>query len=358
MTVLSKGCSVLIALLVTLLTSDAYAQSREQIRVTGSSSVFPFSTAVAEEFGRNTGFKTPIVEGIGTGGGLKLFCSGVGSNTPDIANASRPIKTTEVQNCKSNGVSDIVEIKIGHDGIVLANSKAAPQFRLTLQQIYLALAARVPDLAGGTDFVPNPYRKWSQIDPALPDYDIAVLGPPPTSGTRDAFNETVLEQGCDMYAAARALRETDPQRHRAVCHAIREDGMYIESGENDNLIVQKLLANEQAVGIFAFSFLDQNADTLQATHVSRDGESFFEPSFDGIANGDYPIFRSLYIYVKKAHVRSVPGIQDFLTEFTSEQAVGEFGYLTDRGLIPLMEEEREYYQRVAAELTALSRPAL
>ena len=331
------------------------AQSRDQIRITGSSSVFPFATTVAEEFGRSSRFKSPIVEGIGTGGGLKLFCNGLGAGTPDIVNASRPIKPSELAQCRRNGVTDIIEVKFGYDGIVIASSKSAPHFRLTLRDLYLALAANVP--APGTDgsgpFIPNPYIRWNEINSSLPDQIITILGPPPTSGTRDAFNESVMTAGCITFLGLKDLQVRDPLAQQRRCQAIREDGVYVESGENDNLIVQKLLANDQAVGIFAFSFLDQNNDVLQAADIAVTGDDFVTPTFDDIASGRYPIYRSLFFYVKKAHIQSIPGIQDFLEEFTSDQALGDFGYLTDRGLIPLLPDERAEYRQVVNTLTII-----
>ncbi len=315
--------------------NTAYAQNRDQIRIVGSSTVFPFSAAVAEEFGRSTPFKTPIVESTGSGGGLKLFCSGVGVNSPDITNASRRIKASEVELCESNGVTGITEVKIGYDGIVVANSKKAAQMKVSLKDIWLALAAEVP--VNGK-MVANPYRNWSDVNPALPNKKIEVLGPPPTSGTRDAFVELAMEGGCNAIAEVKALKNSDKDEHKRVCHSVREDGAYVEAGENDNLIVQKLQANPDAYGIFGFSFLDQNGDALQGSIV--DG---VEPSFDNIAEGAYPVSRSLYFYIKKAHVGVIPGIREYLAEFTSDKAWGDFGYLADKGLIPMPKNERKKF---------------
>ena len=325
----------------------APALAREQIKIVGSSTVFPFSTTVAERFGKAGDFKTPVVESTGSGGGLKLFCSGVGVEHPDITNASRRIKASEVEKCASNGVTEIVEVKIGYDGIVLANSKAAPLFELSLRDIFLALAAEVPNEAG--EMVPNPYMMWNEVNPDLPAVKIEVLGPPPTSGTRDAFNELALEGGCDMIDSIRALKDTDKNLHKKICRSVREDGAYVEAGENDNLIVQKLEANPNALGIFGYSFLEQNSDKVQGSLI--DG---VEPEFELIAEGDYPVSRSLYFYVKKAHVGVVPGIAEFLAEFTSEDAWGEDGYLVDKGLIPMTEEERDAFAKAAEDLTNLS----
>ncbi len=318
--------------------------AQDNIRVVGSSTMFPFATAAAEEFGNSSAFKTPIVEATGTGGGLKLFCAGIGTNFPDVVNASRRIKRAEMSVCDSNGVADIVEVKIGFDGIVLGASKNAPAMRLRLKDLYLALAARVP--APGTDgglgnMVDNPYQRWSEIDPSLPDMEILVLGPPPTSGTRDAFNSIAIEGGCRTFEGMKALMKEDEFAFTSLCRSIREDGAYIEAGENDNLIVQKIVANDQAVGIFGYSFLSQNTDILQSYPISSEGGPFLHPTFDAIAEGIYPISRSLFLYAKKAHIGVVPGIQEFMGEFVTERASGDFGYLLDRGLIPLSAAERQ-----------------
>ena len=316
------------------------AEARDQIRIVGSSTVFPFSTAVAERFGRSTQFRTPVVESTGTGGGMKLFCAGVGEAHPDITNASRRIKASEFATCTANGIS-IVEVKIGFDGIVIVNSKRSDRADLTLGQLFLALAKDVP--VGGK-LVANPYKMWSDIDPSLPNKKIEVLGQPPTSGTRDAFVEIAMEGGCKSLAGAAELG-----LEGKACHTIREDGAYIEAGENDNLIVQKLQANTDAFGIFGFSFLDQNFDKLHGAAV--DG---VEPEFEQIAAGDYPVARSLYIYVKKEHVGAMPGIEEFVAELTSENAWGPDGYLIDKGLIPLPEAERGAVGAAAAKLSILA----
>ena len=325
----------------------APADARERIRFVGSSTVFPFSAMVAEQFGRTTAFGTPVVESTGTGGGMKLFCAGIGEQYPDMTNASRRIKDSEVETCAKNGVGDITEVKIGFDGIVLANAKAGPTYRLTLRQVFLALAKEVP--VDG-EMVPNPHSTWRDVDGSLPDTEIEVLGPPPTSGTRDAFAELALEGGCQTFAGLEALKNTDESRYKAICHTVREDGAYVEAGENDNLIVQKIEANQGALGVFGFSFLDRNADRVKGSIV--DG---FEPTFENIASGDYPVSRSMYFYVKNAHVAAIPGIREFVDEFTSEQAWGDYGYLTDKGLIPLPAEERQVWREKATGLTPLSR---
>jgi phosphate transport system substrate-binding protein len=318
------------------------AHARDQIRIVGSSTVFPFSTAVAEQFGKSGKFKTPVVESTGTGGGFKLFCAGPGEDTPDISNASRAIKDSEIETCKKNGVAEITEIKIGYDGIVIANSKAGPQFSLTREQVWKALAKQVPVEGRLAD---NPYKSWSDIDPSLPNEKIEVYGPPPTSGTRDAFVELVMDEGCKD--AVKPLN-LDADAARKVCQAIREDGAFIEAGENDNLIVQKLEANPQALGIFGFSFLDQNADKIQGSKM--DG---VEPSFEAIADSSYEVSRPLFIYVKNGHVGVIPGIKEFVAEFMSDRASGEEGYLADKGLIPLPASERPEVVKRAIDLVPM-----
>jgi phosphate transport system substrate-binding protein len=306
--------------------------ARDYISIVGSSTVFPFSIVVAEQFGRNTDFKTPKIESTGTGGGFNFFCAGVGVQHPDISNASRRIRQSEFDKCAANGVTEIVEVKLGYDGIVLANSREAEPVDLTLAQVYLALAKNVPDPQSGDRLVANPYERWSDIDPALPNVAIEVLGPPPTSGTRDAFVELAMDVGCSEFAVVVALED---DAFEAACYQMREDGAFIEAGENDNLIVQKLEANPAAFGIFGFSFLDQNVDKVQGAMING-----VAPEFEAIASGDYPISRPLFFYVKGAHVGLIPGIREFLAEFTSDPAWGDFGYLADRGLIPMSEEER------------------
>ncbi len=325
-----------------VLTAPALAEARDQIRIVGSSTVFPFSTAVAENFGRSTSFKTPVVESTGSGGGMKLFCAGVGTEHPDITNASRRMKKSEFETCTKNGIT-VTEVKIGYDGIVLANAKSAPQFTLTKKQIFLALAKQVP--VDGK-LVANPYTNWNQIDSALPNEPIEVLGPPPTSGTRDAFVELVMEEAAGEFPEIKAL---DKAAFKQVAHAMREDGAFIEAGENDNLIVQKLEANPVALGIFGFSFLDQNADKLHGSIVEG-----VAPEFENIASGDYGVSRSLFFYVKQEHVGTIPGIKEYVAEFTSEKAWGEDGYLVEKGLIPLPDDDRKAMHDAANGLAPLS----
>ena len=302
------------------------ADARDQIRVVGSSTVFPFSTTVAEQFGRSTDFQTPVVESTGSGGGLKLFCAGVGTEHPDITNASRRMKAKEFKLCADNGVTEVTEAIIGYDGIVIANAKGGPVLNVTREQLVTALAAQGP--------LPE---MWSDVDPSLPVIKIEVLGPPPSSGTRDAFEELVMHEGCEGAGIE--------------CEGItiREDGAYIEAGENDNLIVSKLEANPNAIGVFGFSFLDQNSDVLQGSSV--DG---VEPSFDNIADGAYPVSRSLYFYIKNAQVGVIPGLQEFADEFMSDAAAGEEGYLVDKGLIPLPEDVFETISGNVKSLTAMT----
>ncbi len=330
------------------LTGVAVAQdTRDTIRIVGSSTVFPFSTAVAEQFGQTSNFPTPVVESTGSGGGLKLFCSGVGVEHPDITNASRRIKESEVALCAENGVAEITEVMIGFDGIVLGNARQSDRLSIDVPSLWMALAAEVPDENG--NIIANPYTHWNEIDPDLPNVAIRVMGPPPTSGTRDAFVELVMEEGCEHFEAVTMIEETDEGRYEQICASIREDGVFVEAGENDNLIVQKLEADPEAFGIFGFSFLDQNIDKIQGSLING-----AEPTFDNIADGAYPVSRSLFFYVKNAHVGVVPGIQEFVTEFTSEEAWGTFGYLTDKGLIPLPDADRAAMAESARSGAALS----
>ncbi len=341
---------MLASIAIALFTSGtASAQSsRDYIYIVGSSTVYPFSTVVAERFGRSTEFKTPKVESTGSGGGLKLFCDGVGVDYPDITNSSRAIKQSEVDKCAENGVAEIIEVKIGYDGIVIANAIKSPAMSLTRKDIFLALAKEVPGGADG-ELIENPHQTWADVNPELPAKKIEILGPPPTSGTRDAFVELAMEGGCKSIDWIAAMKKTDKNAYKSICHTIREDGAFVEAGENDNLIVQKLEANPDAFGIFGFSFLDQNTEKVKGAKV--DGVS---PTFDDIADGGYPVSRPLYFYAKKAHVDVIPGLRGFLREFTSERAWGEEGYLSDRGLIPMPDEERAEVATAVRDLTPLS----
>ena len=344
---MSKKLPALLAILL-FVASQAHAQTvRDYISIVGSSTVYPFATVVAETFGKTTQFKTPKIESTGSGGGFKLFCDGIGVKYPDITDSSRAIKQSEINMCRKNGVDDIIEIKIGYDGIVIANSKKTSLLDLTRKDLFLALAKQISDPGNSGKLISNPYKTWKDVNTALPSVAIEVLGPPPTSGTRDAFVELVMEEGCNHFDWIAALKKTDQRQYQSICHTIREDGAYIEAGENDNLIVQKLETNPSALGIFGFSFLEQNADKVQGSAV--DGVL---PTFEAIADNSYPVSRPLFIYVKKTHVGMIPGIQEFLNEFTSEKAWGEDGYLTDKGLIPMSSSERNHYAENARQLRA------
>ncbi|TDX28464.1 phosphate ABC transporter substrate-binding protein (PhoT family) [Modicisalibacter xianhensis] len=298
------------------------AQAREQVRIVGSSTVYPFASYVAEEFGATTQYPTPVIESTGSGGGLRLFCNGVGEGTPDITNASRRMKTSEFERCNENGVTDITEAKIGYDGIAFAQSNDNEHLNLTREQIFKALAAKVPQ---DGQLVDNPYKNWSDIDASLPDREIIVYGPPTTSGTRDAFEELVMEAASEDMEAYGGEAYTD----------IRADGAYIDAGENDNLIVQRLAENTDAFGIFGYSFLEENADTLDGASI--DG---VEPEPEAISSGEYPVSRSLFFYIKNQHAEEVPPMYDYANLFMSEQMIGPMGYLKGIGLIPLPEEAR------------------
>ncbi|AFX99244.1 phosphate ABC transporter, periplasmic phosphate-binding protein [Candidatus Endolissoclinum faulkneri L2] len=310
----------------------ARVEARDQIRIVGSSTVFPFAALVAENFGKRTDFRTPVIESTGSGAGIKLFCQGIGVKYPDITNSSREIKKTEVALCAKNGVREITEIKIGFDGIILANSKQAKIFNLSYKDIFLALAKKIPF---NGKLVANPYTKWSQINAYLPDIKIEVLGPAPTSGTRDAFVEQVMKTGAKKLEFLNKLSNYDQSKFKQIFASMREDGKFIEVGENDNLIIQKLESNPSAIGIFGFSFLEQNTDKIHGSLIEG-----IPPTFDSIANGSYPIARSLFLYIKNHHIDLIPGIKEYVAEFISDEAVGEEGYLTINGLIPLPELER------------------
>ena len=347
----AKSARLITTIATALICSGAAAQSaRDQISIVGSSTVYPFATVVAERFGQTTKHKTPKIESTGSGGGMKLFCNGIGVEHPDITNSSRRIKKGEFENCADNGVTDIIEVLIGYDGITMANSVDADQLEMTRKDIFLALAKKVPDPNGGDELVDNPYTTWADVNPELPAIDIEVIGPPPTSGTRDAFVELAMEGGCKAIDSIAALKKSDSQSFKEICHTVREDGAFIEAGENDNLIVQKLEANPDALGIFGFSFLEQNSDIVQPSYIDS-----FEPTFESIADGSYPVSRPLYFYVKKAHIGVIPGIAEYLAEFTSEGAWGEEGYLADKGMIPLADDIRT---TSAASIAALEPMAM
>ncbi len=344
-----QGLTIIAAsLIIGSLVTGVQASGRDHISIVGSSTVFPFTAAVAEQFGRTTEFNTPIVESTGSGGGLKLFCAGKGPRTPDITNASRRIKESEFNMCQANGVTEIIEVKIGYDGIVLANSREAQLMKLTKRDLFLALAKEVPDPKGGENLIPNPNKTWKDVNPSLPDIEIEVLGPPATSGTRDAFNELAMESGCRTFDWIDALRKTDEDRFEAICHTLREDGGFVNSGENDNLIVLKLVDNPNALGMFGFSFLDRNTHKIQGAFIEG-----AKPNFENISSGKYPIARSMYLYVKTAHIGVIPGMAEFLEEFTSEAAWGPDGYLADKGLIPMQKADRKRFAADVKNLKAL-----
>lgn len=329
--------------LAALLLATGCADSRTQIRIVGSSTVFPFTTAVAENFNRNNPeFASPIVEATGTGGGIKLFCDGIGSRYPDVVNASRRMKAGELSDCLRNGAKQVVEIQVGIDGLVLAQGKTGTPLNLRLRDVYAALAAEPFGR-------PQTARFWSDVNPELPRIRIEVIGPPPTSGTRDSFNELYMLAGCKTDPAMRALEKADPDRFRTVCNKIREDGAYVEAGENDNLIVQKLAANPNAVGAFGYSFLEANLDTLR--DVPIDG---VPATYDTISNRSYPAARPIFIYVKAQHVRAIRGLREFVDEYTSERAWGPGGYLQRRGLVASPDEMRQRYRARAQALTPLT----
>ena len=322
------------------------AAARDQIKIVGSSTVFPYTQAVAEEFANKTGNPSPVVESTGTGGGMKVFCQGVGEGHPDLTGASRAMKASEYALCAENGVDSVSEVLIGYDGLSVAHASGAPEMALTKAQLFQALAADVP--VDG-EIVPNPYQNWSEIDPSLPDQKIQVFGPPPTSGTRDAFVELVMEQGCEEFEAVTALGEDEMEQ---VCQRMRQDGPFIEAGENDNLIVQRLQSDPTALGIFGYSFLYENQDTLNAVAIEG-----VKPDEETIASGEYGVSRPLFFYIKNAHRGVIPGLEEFIAEYVSENAMGPGGYLSERGLIPLDDGKREQVQTNALEAQPMDAPA-
>ena len=325
-------------------------QARDQLYVVGSSTVYPFATVVAENFGQKSGMKVPKIESTGSGGGMKLFCKGLGTKHPDITNASRRVKKKEFKKSKKNGI-DFVEVKVGYDGIVIANSKKSPVMALTKKQIFLALGKDVPEgNKEGGKLIPNPNKKWSDVDPSLPNIAIEVLGPPPTSGTRDAFQELAIEGGCKTFPELKAIKKQDKKKYKSICRAVREDGPFIEAGENDNLIVQKVVENPNAFGVFGFSFLLENADKIQGSTVNGAA-----PTMAAIADKSYGISRPLYFYVKTAHLDVIPGMREYVAEFTAPDTWGPGGYLEERGMIPMPDEERAKFKADAKNMTALAK---
>lgn len=372
---LAALASVSAAVLALALSAGADAQSRDSIRIVGSSTVFPFTTATSENFGSTSGFRTPVVESTGTGGGMNLFCAGVGLRHPDITGASRRMLPSEFELCRRNGVREITEIPIGYDGIVVTRAAGTPAVDLERKELYLALAATIPmpvDAAGepvfsaqgqalpGRDFndvaaysceafIPNPHRLWSDIANDLPSDRIEVIGPPPTSGTRDSWIELGIQPGARQIECLDALRGTDRNRFEEISSRLREDGPWIDGGENDNIIVQTVANSGTAFGVFGYSYLEQNMDRLVAATIEG-----VEPEYDAISEGIYPVARSMYVYVKNQHVAAVPGIVEWVEELTSEDASGPFGYLADRGLVALPESRRASVRERSRALTPLT----
>ncbi|MGZ8401298.1 MAG: PstS family phosphate ABC transporter substrate-binding protein [Methyloceanibacter sp.] len=340
-------------LAVAALCTAGPALARDQIKVVGSSTVFPYTQAVAEEFGKKTGQKSPVVESTGTGGGMKIFCQGVGEANPDLTGASRAMKKSEWELCTKNGVVDITEIQIGYDGLSVAQSKKGKPMDLTKAQLFLALASEVPD---GDKLVPNPNKKWSQVDSALPDVAITVYGPPPTSGTRDAFVELAMHEGCkalDYFKKKKGEMEKADFDKLVTekCTPMRQDGPFIEAGENDNLIVQRIEADPNALGIFGYSFLYENQDKLQGVKIAG-----IEPGFHTIADHSYGLSRPLFLYIKNAHRKVIPGMNQFVAEYTSDAAMGKDGYLHERGLVVLTPDLLKEMQDRAKDAEKMSPP--
>jgi phosphate transport system substrate-binding protein len=333
---------ILATALVALSTS---VNAREHISIAGSSTVLPFATIIAEQFGTNPNFKTPVVESGGSSFGKKSVCQGIGTEFIDIGNASSRMKQSELDFCNKNNVT-LTEIKVGYDGIVLAHSHDGTPLNITRAQLGMALTAEIAQ-ADGT-WIPNPYKKWSDIDSSLPDLPIKVMGPPTTSGTRASFVEMVNQKGyCGKDPVAKAASKARGDKKGKKCRAMRTDGAYIEAGEQDNLIVQKLSEDKNTYGIFGFSYLDQNTDTIMGALI--DG---VEPTFENIADGSYPVSRDLWFYVKHSHVGIVPGLEQYMLEWTKHW--GEDGILSDAGMIPMSEEERSYYKNAMTALPKLT----
>ncbi len=331
-------------LAVAALCTGGQALARDQIKIVGSSTVFPYTQAVAEEFGKKTGKKAPVVESTGTGGGMKIFCQGIGEDNPDITGASRAMKKSEFELCTKNGVTDVTELLIGYDGLSIAQSKKGKPMDLSKEQIFLALASEIPD---GDKLVPNPNKKWSDIDKSFPDVAITVYGPPPTSGTRDAFVELAMHEGCGELEYFKKNKDQVKEK----CTPMRQDGPFIEAGENDNLIVQRIEADPNALGIFGYSFLYENQDKLQGVKVGST-----EPSFETIADGSYGLSRPLFIYIKNPHRKVIAGMDEFITEYTSDESMGEDGYLHERGLVVLPEDKLKEMQDRAKDGEKMGAP--
>ncbi|MDT9598431.1 substrate-binding domain-containing protein [Sphingosinicella rhizophila] len=321
--------------------SGSGAQSGQQIHIVGSSTVYPFTTAVAEQFQRNNPGMSAIVESTGTGAGMKQFCAGVGDSFPDMTNASRRMKASEFEDCTKNGVKQVVEVPVGIDGLALIEStEDAEKLSLTVKDIYAALAANPFGK-------PNTAKTWKDVNPALPAVAIRVMGPPPTSGTRDSFAELILEKGCDSDPAMKALKDSDSDKHKDICTKIREDGTYIEAGENDNLLVQKVAQSPGTIGVLGYSFLEENTDKVRGIPLAG-----IEPNAETISSLEYPGARMLYLYVKGDHVAAVPGMKEFLAEYAKAWSAG--GYLERRGLIPAPADAQAKATQAATALTPLA----
>lgn len=334
---------IILAATVAALFIPSAAEARTEMRAVGSSTVYPFAKMVAERVARaNPRLGTPIIESTGTGGGIKLFCSGLGTRFPDVANASRRMKASEAKACAANGVSKITEIQVGIDGIALATAKTTGLQGLTTREIYMALA-KTP--FGKT----NRAKTWKDVNARLPAIPIRVYGPPPTSGTRDALGELIMTAGCESNKSMAALKKTDEKKHKAICTGMREDGAFIEAGENDNLIVQKLEANRGTVGIFGYSYLEENSGKLKGLAING-----VAPTYDAISSFKYPGARPLYLYVKNAHVAAIPAVRAFVAEFTKESAFGPKGYLRRAGLIASPNAVRAGSQQAARSLKPLN----
>jgi phosphate transport system substrate-binding protein len=321
------------------------AMAGDRVGVVGSSTLYPLAKAVAEKASESPEGNDYRIRATGTVAGISKFCAGAGPKYPDILNASRRMRAPEMETCRQSGVNAVVEVKVGYDGISLALSSQGKDFALTARDIYLALAARVPDPSGASRLVPNPYNKWSQVNPSLPDEAIRVLGPPKSSGTRDAFAELAMEAGCGQFKVVRDMTKRDRDRFASVCDSIRTDGAFREAGENDDVIVSELLRDPKLIGIFGFHFLESNKPNLKAATI--EGVS---PSLQSIADGTYPLARPLFVYFKKANLDRVPGIWRYVQEFTSENAWSEKGYLKKDGLCPMLLEERQKYAYIAENL--------
>ena len=340
------------AFALTAYSASATAAGRDHIKIVGSSTVYPYSQAVSEEFAKTSGKKAPVLESTGTGGGMKIFCKGIGEGNPDITGASRAMKKSEWELCNKNGVKDITEVLIGYDGLSVALSRKGADFNLTKPQLFKALSAKVP--VDGK-LVANPYKKWSDIDKSLPATEIIVYGPPPTSGTRDAFVELAMHKGCASLPYFKAKKkELDKKAYKALikkeCTPMRQDGPFIEAGENDNLIVQRLDADPKSLGIFGYSFLFENSDKLKPAKIGG-----VEPSAETIADGTYGISRPLFFYIKNAHRNVIPGMNEFIEAYVSDDAMGPDGYLKERGLVSLDDEKRKKVQDAATGSKGMTR---